>query len=102
MLSAVFSNAVVRGFMRQGFDKPALLRLTKLPASRLNAILSEKSHLTHRQLIAIEDAAGMTGGQLASRYLEPHGGACTDLMEELASCLTRPQSRRRHTTKKAG
>ena len=101
MLSADFSSAVLHGMLRQGFAKPALIKLTKLSAPKLNAILAEKAHLTYRQLDAIEEAAGMTSGELAALYLEPKGGPFTELARELAACRSRPLRRRRQTTKKA-
>src|SRR4051794_18555752 len=102
MLSAGFSSSVLRGMVRQGFDKGTLAKLTGLPPARVTAVLVEKARLTDKQLDAIEDAARMTGGQLAALHIEPHGGPYTELANKLATYRCRPYPKKRVGKKRAG
>src|SRR5690349_16773184 len=101
MASPVFSSAVVNGMLRQGYDAPAIGKIAGLSPAKMKSVMSEKIGLTYRQLRAIEDAAGMTGGELAATYLEPNGGSLTAITSVIASARSTPV-RRRRTTKKAG
>ena len=102
MPSLVFSSAVLHGMKRQGFDDAALAKITGLSAARLKSVLAEKQPLTHRQLDAVEEAAGITAGELAAHHIEPRGGPFTEIASELAKHRARPLPRRRQARKRAG
>jgi hypothetical protein len=101
MLSSGFSSTVLHGMKRHGFTDTALSKITGLTPTRLKSVLAARAGLTDHQLDSVEEASGMTAGELAARHLEPHGGAFTELAAMLADCRSRPLRRSRNTRKRA-
>src|SRR5438874_382814 len=99
MAAAGFHSAVLHGMLHRGFNEAFIAQTADVSPKRLKAVFADKAQLTYRQIVALEERAGMTAGQLAALYLEPRGGSFTQLADKLASCRSKPLKRRRQTKK---
>jgi len=89
-----YASAVLKGALSRGWSKEKLASAMKVRPTHLKQLLAGERDLTDRQVEQIEQATGLTGGQLAVSILEPKGGPTTELMNEWAKAVPIAKSRR--------
>jgi hypothetical protein len=65
MGSAIYSKLVLEGLEKRGLQPKDVARITGLPLAKIQRIQVEKASFTNKQLDAIEEATGMSDGQIA-------------------------------------
>lgn len=65
MGSAIYSKLVLEGLGKRGLQPDDVARITGLPLAKIRKIQLKKASFTNKQLDAIEDATGMSDGQIA-------------------------------------
>ena len=71
MAGASYSKSVLAGLKKNGLLPDEVRRITKMSASRIQAVLHGKAGFTDAQLTAIENATNMSAGELAMASVTP-------------------------------
>ena len=80
-----YSQAVIRALQARSFSLEKVQRAAVVPATHLIAIFDGRREFSDSQILRIEDAAGITCGELAASVYEPQGGPLTELSEAFAA-----------------
>jgi hypothetical protein len=74
MSDNIFSKSVVKGLLKKGLTLIGAARVAKTSEARILAIQNGKASFTNGQFRAIEDAIGLSTGQIAMSTIKPSKG----------------------------
>ena len=88
MRNDAFSRAILSGLRARGMSSAEISTATGLSARELESVEHGANELALGTLSRIEQATGMSCGQLAALAAEPNGGPLTDLYNATAAGRT--------------
>jgi len=97
-MKAAYSKAVLSGLRKYGVSAERIRQITGLSQATIELILVEKATMEDRHLAMIEQAVGLTAGQLAVLSDSASGDALVSLMADWAKTVdntTQEQGKRR-------